>query len=480
MSKEWDCSDLDALILEQMADWQVPGIAVGIVKDGKIIYQKGLGTRAAGKKAPISENTLFPIGSATKAFTALAAAILADEGRLDWDTPVKQYLPDFKMFDSFARERLTVRDMLCHRSGLPRHEFMWYRAKLTRKEIVEHIGALEPNKEMRTTWQYNNEMYAAVGYLIEVISGLSWEAFVRKRIFEPLGMNRSNFSVETLKLAEDVSFPYAQAGDGVQQIDYCNLDVIGPAGSINSCLSDMLRWLMLHLNHGSIDGKQLVSRENIRQLHEPHIFCQPFAWRFDEIQASSYGLGWFTDIFRGKKMVSHGGNIDGFSALVGFLPDENVGLVILSNLNNNFLNYPLMYTVFDRALGVEGTNWFAKEKKEFTHFMELMTEAMKQQSAGDSGEKELLSADELRKYAGTYHSAGYGTVQVSVDGDHLQMNYNQTDFAMTHKKEDEFGFVYPLLSVGFPARFHVEKNGRADAVSIPFEPTVSDIVFTRV
>ncbi len=471
---------LDQLILGEMEKWQVPGMAVGVVRDGKVVYARGLGTRCAGKELGVTADTLFPIGSATKAFTSMAVALLADEGKLDWDSPIKRYLPDFRMYDALAGERLTVRDMLCHRTGIPRHEFMWYRADITRRQIMERLQDLEPNKDFRTAWQYNNGMYAAVGYLIEVVSGMTWEEFVRTRIFEPLGMDRSNFSVETLKKLADVSLPHAQTGAGVGVIDYCNLDVVGPAGSINSCLSDMLKWLRLHLDMGSVNGRQLVSRESMAQLHEMHIPCQPFAWKFDELQASGYGLGWFTDVFRGRRMVSHGGNIDGFSALVGFLPDENAGVVMLSNLNYNFMTYALMYTIFDSFLAAPETDWFVKEKKELDAFLTAMGEAQKKQTAPESGGEPELPARELSRYAGTYRSVGYGSVKISAVGNGLVMSFNGMDFPLLHKTGDTFSFTYELLSVSFPARFHFGADSGADTLSIPFEQTVKDIVFDRM
>lgn len=463
----------------ELKRWGVPGTALGIVKDGNIVYQGGFGSRLAGQDAPITEDTMFAIGSATKAFTAAAVAILVEDGVLAWDTPVQTYIPEFRMYDEFASRHVTIRDMLCHRTGIPRHEFMWYNASITRQQIFEGLAYLEPNCDLRTTWQYNNEMFAAIGYIIEKVCKKSWEQIIQTRIFDPLGMSHSNFSVENVKQYENAARPHAPGPEGPVEIPYCNLDAVGPAGAINSTLGDMLKWLRFQLSDGTVDGKKILSPENMLAMHQPLIFCQANPWTFPEMQAGSYALGWFVDIFRGERMVYHGGNINGFSALVGFEPDSDVGVVILSNLNNNFLNYALMYTLFDTVHGIKEGDWYNREKKEIDAFVAMMTEAMMKQTSQKAEVSEELDVAALKKYVGIYRNGGYGSLEITLEGEKLVMHYHNTDFELTHNEGDVFGFAYPLLSVGFPAKFHV--NGEiADSVSIPFEQTVKDIVFTRV
>lgn len=262
-------------LLEKMKEWNIPGMAVGIIKDGEIIYSSGLGLRDVNKNLETTENTLFAIGSASKSFTALAVGILVDEGKLDLDTPIKKYIPSFELNNKYAGEHITLRDMLCHRSGLPRHDALWYNSSLSRKELVDRIKYLEFSKDFRETWQYNNLMYATAGYIIELITGLTWEEFVKIRILEPLGMNNTNFSVDVSKESADYSQPYSQQGDKIHQTNFRNIDSIGPAGSINSNLTDMLKWLNLHLNKGNLNGKQIISEKIYSNCTHPkfHASC---------------------------------------------------------------------------------------------------------------------------------------------------------------------------------------------------------------
>ncbi len=475
-----DYTELDGYLKEKMDQWKVPGMAVGIVENGEVTYIGELGLRDIKNNLPVTRYTMFPVGSATKSFTAAAAAILVDEGKLDWDTPVKNYLPDFEMFDKFATERMTVRDMLCHRTGLPRHEFMHLNSSFTREEIVGRLLYLETNKDFRTAWQYSNHMYACAGYLLGVIAGTSWEDCIKTRIFEPLGLENCNFSVEEMKRYQDFSLPYAMMGPEAGQINYGKIDAMGPAGAINANLMDMLEWIKLQLGQGRAGEKQIISAGNVAQMHTQHMFGRVMPWSFPEVQASAYGMGWFIDIYRGRKLVQHGGNIDGFSSLIGFLPDEKLGIVILSNLNSNFLNEGLLYAVADRFLGYEDCDWSDRLKAEVDKFMLAMMEQMKAAGPdGNAGKAPSLSADEMQKYAGDYENPGYGRISIAVTDDALHMLFNNFDFTLTPTEKNEFSFVYATYGQAFKARFDFNGCDVARMISIPFEATVKDIVFGR-
>lgn len=471
---------IDEYVITKLQEWNVPGISIAVVKDGDVILSKGYGSRNINKKLNVTNNTLFAIGSASKAFTSMAAGILADEGKLDFDTPIKKYIPGFKMYDSFAEDRLTVRDMLCHRSGLSRHEFMWYNSPAERKELVNRIQYLEPNKDFRTVWQYNNPMYVAVGYLIEVISGMKWEEFVKQRILEPLGMKNSNFSIEESKKQDDYSLPYSVKDGRPVETNFRNIENAGPAGSINSNIEDMTKWLKLQLNKGSFNGKKIVSETVINQMHTPQIPCRAFPWEFKELQLTCYGLGWFVETYRGMKMVSHGGNIDGFSAFVSFLPDENTGIVILSNLNNNFLTNALSYEIYDRLFGYQHDDWSYKLKTEVNKveiMMEQMKAAMKQH-----GKENTKPSHKIDDYTGKFENPGYGAITITRNEDNLEMEYNNFKFRLNHHNYDVFTFEYELLGVAFPAAFVTNYSGDIDSISIPFamDPAVSDIIFKKI
>ncbi|MGQ9471397.1 MAG: serine hydrolase domain-containing protein [Candidatus Aminicenantales bacterium] len=236
----------------QMKQWEVPGMGVGAVKNGQVILAEGFGYRNLAQKLPVTPNTLFAIGSATKAFTTMGLGLLVEEGKIEWDKPVRQYLPEFKLRDEIATERLTVRDFVCHRSGLPRHEALWYGSSFSRKDIVKRLRYLNFSADIRSTFQYNNLMFLTAGYLIEKLTNSSWEEFTRQRIFEPLGMKSSNFSVTDTQKTDDYALPYVLKDKAVIEVPFRNVDTIGPAGSINSNVIDMLKWVRFHLDKGKV------------------------------------------------------------------------------------------------------------------------------------------------------------------------------------------------------------------------------------
>ena len=235
---------LDEFVAGAMKDWKVPGVAVAVVKDGQVILSKGYGTRDADKQLPVTPKTLFAIGSITKSFTVTALGMLADDGKLDWDKPVREYLPEFRLYDQVASDHMTPRDLVTPRSGLPRHDALWYNSTFTRREMIERLRYLEPSKDFRSTWQYNNLMFLTAGYLAGQLAGTSWEELVRARIFGPLGMTGSNFSVTDSQKSPDFAQPYATVKEETKKIPFRGIDEMAPAGSINSNIEDMTRYLL--------------------------------------------------------------------------------------------------------------------------------------------------------------------------------------------------------------------------------------------
>lgn len=464
------------LLSEKMTEWKVPGMAVGIIKDNEIIYCGELGLRDVSKNLNVTKDTLFAIGSASKSFATLAIGILVDEGKIDFDTPIKKYMPSFEMYNKYAEEHITLRDMLCHRSGLPRHDALWYNSSLSRKELVARIKYLEPNKDFRETWQYNNLMYATAGYIIELVTGMTWEEFVKLRIFEPLGMNSTNFSVDVSKKSDNYSQPYSEKVSEVHQTNFRNLDEIGPAGSINSNLTDMLKWLKLHLNKGKVNGLQLISEKTLAELHSPQIPCELFPFKLDEIQFSSYGLGWFIESFRGRKHVNHGGGIDGFCSYTSFLPDENIGIVILSNLDNPFCTMPTAYYIYDKLLGYDGASFNERLKIQAEKMFKGIMDA--NNAVRESQKENSTPFRSLEEYKGVYENPGYGAVKVETKDNCLKISYNNIDYILNHKCYDIFTMTimdYYLIHV----TFNYDVNGNIKGVSIPFEQSVKEIIFTK-
>jgi CubicO group peptidase (beta-lactamase class C family) len=465
----------DAFANEELRDWKCNGFAIAIVQDGKVILSKGYGLRNEKQNLPVTGKTLFAIGSATKSFTVTALGVLVDQGKVEWDKPVRDYLPDFHLWDQFATERMTPRDLVTHRSGLPRHDLMWYNSPFSRQELFERLRYLEPNKDFRTTFQYQNLMFMTAGYLAAHVAGMTWEQHIRKVIFEPLGMASSNFSVSDLQKSADFSLPYTVAKDAVVEMPFRNIDNIGPAGAINSNIEDMTRYLMMHL----AKGKGVVSATNETQMMIPQMaVAVPSPDK--ELGDLAYGMGFFVTSYRGHKFVHHGGNIDGFSSLVAFLPQENIGLVILTNQNASPLPAVVAYNVWDRLLGMDQIDWTARVKQQ--RAMTKDSEQQAKQKGYTTQRPGTHPSHDLSEYSGDYEHPGYGVVRIERAGDGLKLEYHGLGGMLKHFHYDVFEVPKDELNPfsDEKVQFHTDLAGDIDSLGIPFESTLKDITFTRL
>ena len=471
---------LDEFVAGAMKDWKVPGVAVAVVKDGQVILSKGYGTRDADKQLPVTPKTLFAIGSITKSFTVTALGMLADDGKLDWDKPVREYLPEFRLYDQVASDHMTPRDLVTHRSGLPRHDALWYNSTFTRREMIERLRYLEPSKDFRSTWQYNNLMFLTAGYLAGQLAGTSWEELVRARIFGPLGMTGSNFSVTDSQKSPDFAQPYATVKEEIKKIPFRGIDEMAPAGSINSNIEDMTRYLLFHMNQGKAGERQLLSATNAQQMQSPQMVI-PGALRYPEIGHSAYGMAFVVSSYRGHKMVQHGGAIDGFIALLTFLPQDNIGVVVLTNSTVRALPNVITYNVFDWLLGAEPAPWSARLQELQKKEEESEEEAKKK---GYTPRKEGTEPSHpLADYAGEYEHPGYGVAAFAVAEDKagLKITYNRLTSPLRHFHYDVFEVPENPLDPFEKAKvqFLMSVNGDIDRVLVPLEPNVKEIVFTR-
>jgi CubicO group peptidase (beta-lactamase class C family) len=465
----------DAFANQELRDWKCDGFAIAIVQDGKVILSKGYGLRDVKKNLPVTTKTLFAIGSATKSFTVTSLGVLVDQGKLDWDKPVRDYLPDFRLWDQFATERMTTRDLVTHRSGLPRHDLMWYNSPFTRQELFERLRYLEPNKDFRTTFQYQNLMFMTAGYLAGHVAGTTWEQLVRKAIFEPLGMTLSNFSITDSQKSADFSQPYQVVNDVPVDIPFRNIDSIGPAGSINSNIEDMTKYIMMHL----AKGKGVVSATNEMQMMMPQMAIQAPS-PDKEVGDLSYGMGFFVTSYRGHKFVHHGGNIDGFSALVAFLPEDNVGLVILTNQNTSSLPAVVAYNIWDRLLGMDQVDWTARTKQQ-----RALTRASEQEAKQKGYTTQRTGthpSHDLGEYAGEYEHSGYGIIKIEYANGSLKLDYHGLGGTLSHFHYDVFEVPKDDLNPfsGEKVQFRTNLAGEIESLGIPFEATLKDITFVRL
>lgn len=431
--------------IEQLrVEWRVPGTAVALVHEGEMVLCEGFGLRDVAKGLPVTPDTLFGVGSTTKAFVTTALALLVDEGRLHWDKPVRDYLPSFKLADPVATERITPRDLVTHRGGLPRHENMWYRSPASRAELVHRLRYLQPAYDFRTTWHYQNMMFVTAGYLVEAITGQTWEDFTRERILKPLGMTATNFSVGDSEKFHDTARPYIiKKGDsGPEEIPFYNLDNCGPAGSINSNLTDFLTWMQVNLNggHHKPNDFQLVKPETMAEIHKPQMLVDdPSYKKVTGEDFLAYGLGWFVGTYRGHTMVRHSGGIDGFITQFGLLPAQKTGVIIFSNLNETPLPGVLMYTLLDHVLGLEPRDWNARYKELNQTFVDGQEQA--HEASWAARVRDTQPSHPLADFVGEYEHLGYGTVQIEWADESkvkLQVCLNNLPSPLTHYHYDVF------------------------------------------
>lgn len=471
-----ELNGFDDFVRKLMRDWKVPGLAVAIARDGEMIYSRGFGLRDVEGELPVTPHSIFAIGSTTKTMTTAALALLADEGKFDWDTPIREYLPTFKLWDAFASERMSGRDLTSHRSGLPRHDLMWYGSDESREELVSRLPYLQNTADFRTVWQYQNLMYMTAGYLVEVLSGLSWEEFVRERIFGPLGMVSSHINASEVETAPDFSRGYRERKNKVEVMDfYRGFKAVAPAGSIFSSITDMSQWMLMQLNNGKLGDRQFLTEAQVRLMHTPHMFIT--RGQYPELPYSSYGLGWFIEPYRGHDMIHHGGNIDGFSSMLTLMPEDGIGVMVLTNMDATPVRDIIPYNVFDRFIGGKPVPWNARMRERRKEIREAEKRGKgKRRSDRVRGTR---PSHKLDQYAGTYRHPGYGPIRVEWDGNKLTAFYNGMDFKLEHYHYDVFQLTFERFDITMMVSFGTDKRGAVGILNAPLEATLNDIVFER-
>jgi CubicO group peptidase (beta-lactamase class C family) len=426
-------ADLDEYVARSIKTFEVPGMAVAIVKDGKVVLLKGYGVRKLGESTPVDENSLFGIGSNTKAFTAAALATLVDEGKISWDDPVYERLKGFEMYDPYVSKEMRIRDLLCHRSGLGLGEgdlMFWPHTTFTRDDVVYRLRYLKPKTSFRTTYAYNNLMFVTAGQVVTEVSGKSWDEYLRERIFAPLGMKNTDTSATAFKEGDDWAMPHSKVAGKLQPIPVENLDNAGPAGSINSSVADMSKWVLLQLNRGKIPGTETrifseKSSEDMwaQQMIQP-IRAVPSELKTLQARFLGYGMGWGLRDYKGRKLVGHSGGVAGYVTRVMLVPEENLGVVILTNAEETGAFESVLFHLLDSYLGGPTDDYIAAfktlEEKQRRDADETMSKAA-QSRAVDS--KPSLP---LEKYAGDYSDPWYGKVTIRPDKGGLVLNFERT------------------------------------------------------
>ncbi|MCF8042805.1 MAG: serine hydrolase [Desulfarculaceae bacterium] len=431
---------LEDYVNKSMRTWQVPGLALAVVQDGQVVFSQGFGVRKTGEAAPVDPQTMFAIGSSTKAFTATALAMLVDQGKLTWDGPVARVLPGFSLADPWVSRHLSLRDMLSHRSGLKGADILWVwnQDYLTRGQLISSMRYESLSYPFRSQFHYNNLMYLAAGQVIPAVTGKTWDAFIKARLFAPLGMTNSNTSIRQLSGKDNVASPHLMAEGKIWPISYRSVDMIAPAGAINSNIVDMAKWVEFQLAGCSWEGEALVKPHTVLQMRSPQI-SMPIPYPCPTLPGAhflGYGMGWFLQDYHGVKVVHHGGNIDGMTALVALVPEKSAGLVILSNLEATHVRDVLMYNLLDRILGREPTDWN-------DHFVALASKARKaeQEAMGKSLQARRMGTAPtlpLPSFAGEYRNDLYGKISITLRGGVLYLKYLGREVPLSHWHYNSF------------------------------------------
>lgn len=467
-----------------LKDQKAAGFAVAVVKKDSVIYAKGFGYKDYENKVHVTPNTLFAIGSSSKAFTTSLLGIMQKEGKLDFDSPIRTYLPNLKFYDAEMDKNITVRDAITHRTGLSRYDMSWfYFNTANRDSLLQRVQYMKPGKPLRQAFQYNNFMYLAQGMIAEKHYGKTWEELVKTKLLLPLNMKRSTASFEDWISDPDVSFGYSVENDSlIRREDYYNINGMGPAGSINSSVVDMSNWLKVWINKGNFNGNQILSEEYISEAISAQMVASnrlPNTLSPD-IQFVNYGFGWFTYSYRGHLRVEHGGNITGFTSNVSFFPTDSLGIVVLSNQNGSALNDLVVNTIADRMLQLPNVDWNARN---------LESKAKKAEEIVSEGnqKKNTKPSHSIKDYTGYYSNKAYGQFEVSSNNDSLFAIFPFEKRWLKHYHYDVFqmvgydkkGKIDTTDVLDILAPFYMNEAGDITSINMTLEAGMEPFVFNK-
>jgi len=433
----------DAYMEKVVKDWNLPGIAVGVVAKDHLAFAKGYGFRDYGKKLSMTTRTVNPIASNTKLFTAMAVGLLVEEGKLEWDKPVRQFVPGIRFYNDELNATVTVRDMLSHRTGITRHDTIWYKSDFTRPQLFERLRYLEPTQPLRQTFLYNNMMYVGAGRVVELLSGKSWEEFLQERILGPLGMTSTVFTIDDLVKQPEHGVPFTEKRDSFELYEipyYREAAGVGPAGSINSNIEDMARWVSALLNEGKVSGKAVLPPRAIKETLVPAIAMPNTALEargFGELLNAAYGTGRWTASYRGHLIAYHGGDINGFHSQVSLMPYDGLGVVVLVIGDHGAPLYNVVsYAVYERLLGMSLTPWSERQLAIRLKGKEAGKQARAQ--AGGDRVANTRPSHALDDYVGEFEHPAYGVLTVGREGEGLLFDFHKIHLPLSHFHYDRF------------------------------------------
>ena len=482
-------SDFHAYVQEAMASWHCPGVALSVIKGDDVIHQSAYGLSDVENDLPMTEDTRFAMASVTKSFTAMSVALLVDQGKLEWDEPVREYMPEFILDDPYVTQHITVRDMLSHRTGLPRHDFAAWRLDLPRADFIKRMRHLKFSATFRERFQYNNLMYYATAYLVEKVAGQRWEDFMQEQVFSPLGMIASNFLPEPPREGQVNAKGYRVDRDeeggakGFIHMPFRAHTELSPgsAGALFSTLADLTQWLKVHVNEGRLGDMQFVSPDNLKQMHLPQTIV-PGGGASEALLGNTiftYGMGWFIEPYRGLTLIHHGGNVEGHSLVIGFVPQENVGVIALTNIAGLPVPDVLLYEGIDRAMELPDRDWSTKLHALYDPV--IVASARGKETAKEERLADAPSTHSLELYSGSYAAKGYPDFAVRRTDEALQACLvGSLDWSeLRHYHFNLFEWYLADFDEWVRLQFLINEEGEVDSISIPIEPAVENVTFTR-
>ena len=468
-----DWAAFDKYVAQSARDWRVPGMAIAVVHGDSVAFARGYGLRKVGAGDQVDAHTRFAIGSTTKAMTAAALAMLVDDGKLRLDDRVIDHIPEFQLADPWVTREVTIRDLLLHRTGLPGTDGLWTRFAYSPEEMMRRLRYVKPNSSFRSRWDYQNVMYGVAGIIIERASGMSWESFLRTRIFAPLGMTETEPLVAGILARPNVATPHALRGDSARITRLGNTDSIAPAGSVWSSVSDMSKWMRFMLDSGRVGSKRLISLASFRELVTPQIQAhlnQYPALQLARPHAFSYGLAWFIQDYRHQPVWMHTGSISGMSAIVGLMPASRAGVVVLLNLDHAELRHSLMYKAFDQILGGPARDWSGELRSL------MATQAGGGANVAGNAPAPAGPSLPLEKYTGVFVDSTYGKIQVTLANGVLRAQVeNERPVELEPAGNERFRSRTPAEGQGAVLIFVPDGTGNISAVRLS-----GTMVFSRV
>ena len=442
-------AELDKYFQKALSDWDVPGLGIAIVTGDSILFAKGYGVKDINTMEPTDANTLFAVASNTKSFTASALGILVDQGKITWDDKVVDHLPWFQLYDPYVTANITIRDLLSHRSGLVTFsgDLVWYGTTHSPEEVVRRARYLKPGYGFRSNFGYSNIMYLTAGLIIEKVTGQTWSDYIKSNFLIPLQMNSTVTTINDLDRKKlNVAEPHTYIKDKNIRINYLNWDNIAPAGALLSSANDMAKWMQLQLNNGKLGDQQIISEKTLNEMWYPQILNNVSAFSRDlwpTTHFKGYGLGWSIMDYYGKKVISHSGGYDGMISYTAFVPEANLGLVVLTNKNSS-LYLPMMYKILDSYIGDSSKDWSA-------YFLDREAKGKERQEKMDREREQKRAlgtkpSTDLSKYAGTYKSKLYGNATVELKDGNLYLQFVPTPLfhsKLTHRQYDTFTIEFP-------------------------------------